>query len=63
MWDRCTLTILMGPSAGRLSDYHDRAPVILEAAEWMRWLDPAQEAAELLALARPEGFEILLPLS
>lgn len=67
LWERCTtpdagevasFTILTGPSAGRLSDYHDRAPVILEPAEWGRWLDPAQDAAELMASVRPDRFEI-----
>lgn len=67
IWDRCTtldagefasFTILTGPSAGRLADYHDRAPVILEPEEWSRWLDPAQDAGELLAAVRPERFEV-----
>lgn len=67
LWDRCTtpdagevssFTIMTGPSDGWLSDYHDRAPVILEPSEWMRWLDPAQDAAELMAAVRPDRFEI-----
>lgn len=67
LWDRCStpdagdfgsFTILTGPSAGWLSDYHDRAPVILEPAEWAAWLDPAQDAGELIAAVRPERFEI-----
>lgn len=67
LWDLCStpdagevasFTILTGPSAGWLSDYHDRAPVILEPAEWGRWLDPAQDAAELMASVRPDRFEI-----
>jgi len=67
IWDRCTtpdagefasFTILTGPSAGRLADYHDRAPVILEPDEWSRWLDPAQDAGELMAAVRPERFEV-----
>jgi putative SOS response-associated peptidase YedK len=48
---------MTGPSAGWLADYHDRAPVILEPAEWSMWLDPAQDAGELLAAVRPERFE------
>lgn len=33
---------------------HDRMPVILRPADFARWLDPAQPAAELLAPA-PAG--------
>jgi putative SOS response-associated peptidase YedK len=67
IWDQCStpdagdfasFTILTGPSAGQLAGYHDRAPVILEPDEWPRWLDPEQDAAELLAAVRPERFEI-----
>lgn len=67
IWDRCSttdagdfasFTILTGPSAGHLGDYHDRAPVILEPEEWTRWLDTDQDAAELLSAVRPERFEI-----
>lgn len=67
LWDRCTtpdagevasFTILTCPSAGWLSRYHDRAPVILEEAEWSSWLDPEQDAEELLADVRPDRFEL-----
>jgi putative SOS response-associated peptidase YedK len=67
LWDRCTtpdagevtsFTILTGPSAGWLVDYHDRAPVILEPEEWSAWLDPSHDAGELLAATRPERFEV-----
>lgn len=67
LWDRCTtpdagevasFTIMTGPSAGHLADYHDRAPVILEPNEWSAWLDPAQDARELMAAVRPERFEV-----
>lgn len=70
LWDRCTtpdagevrsFTILTGPSAGWLSDYHDRAPVILEPEEWGAWLDPAQDADGLLKSVRPERFELRAP--
>ena len=43
-----------GRALGRLADFHDRAPVILEPDEWSRWLDPAQDAAAV----RPERFKI-----
>ena len=61
LWDRCTasdvgevasFTIMTGPSAGKLADYHTRAPVILEPEEWADWLDPARDAA---AFSRPSG--------
>lgn len=67
LWDRCetpdagvitSFAILTGPSAGMLGEYHDRAPVILEPADWGVWLDPSQDAGELLAAVRPERFEV-----
>jgi putative SOS response-associated peptidase YedK len=67
LWDRCTasdagevssFTIMTGPSAGWLGDYHDRAPVILEPGEWHQWLDPSQDAAGVLAAVRPDRFEL-----
>jgi putative SOS response-associated peptidase YedK len=51
-------TIMTGTSAGWLADYHDRAPVILEPDEWSAWLDPKQDAGELMAAVRPERLEI-----
>ena len=67
MWDRAetpdagevrSFTILTGPSAGHLGDYHDRAPVILEPGEFPIWLDPAQDAKALIDAVRPDRFEI-----
>jgi putative SOS response-associated peptidase YedK len=67
LWDKCStpdageltsFTIMTGPSAGWLGDYHDRAPVILEPEEWAVWLDPAQDAAELLGAVRAERFSL-----
>ena len=67
LWDRCTtpdagdvtsFTIMTGPSAGWLADYHDRAPVILEPEEWSAWLNPSLPAGELIAAVRPERFEV-----
>ena len=67
LWDRCTtpdagefssFTILTGPSAGWLTDFHSRAPVILEEDEWTTWLDPSADAARLFGSARPERFEL-----
>ena len=53
-----SFTILTGPSAGWLSEFHDRAPVILEADEWSAWLDPPADADALLKSVRPERFEL-----
>ena len=67
MWDRVTtpdageigsFTILTGPSAGWLGDYHDRSPVILEASEWGDWLEVSRDPAEIIAAVRPERFEV-----
>lgn len=67
MWDRVTtpdagevssFTILTGPSAGMLSDFHDRAPVILEPAEWGMWLDPSHDPVDVIAAVRPERFAV-----
>jgi len=66
MWDRCvtpdagevtSFTILTGPSAGWLAEFHRRAPVILEEPEWPVWMDPAADARPLLKAVRPERFE------
>jgi len=66
IWDRCaapdvgefgSFTILTGASSGWLSDYHDRAPVILEPDEWGAWLDPAQDPQPLFEAVRSERFE------
>lgn len=67
IWGPCRTTdegeiksfaIFTGPSAGWLSEYHDRAPVILEPDEWANWLDPSQDAVRLLKAARPDRFEL-----
>lgn len=67
LWDRCTtsdegelasFTILTGRSDGWLADYHSRAPVILEPAEWSTWLDPAADAEALVKAVRPDRFEV-----
>jgi putative SOS response-associated peptidase YedK len=67
LWDRCatpdagevaSFTIMTGPSAGDLAEHHDRAPAVLEPADWGVWLDPAQDPAALLAAVRPERFAV-----
>jgi putative SOS response-associated peptidase YedK len=67
LWDRCktsdmgeiaSFTIMTGPSAGSLSAYHSRAPVILDPDDWMLWLDPARDASPLFGAVRPERFDV-----
>ena len=67
LWDRCStpdagdvtsFTIMTGPSHGWLSEFHDRAPAILEADEWRTWLDPSADAEALLRAVRPDRFEL-----
>ncbi|HXA39647.1 MAG TPA: SOS response-associated peptidase [Phenylobacterium sp.] len=53
-----SFAIFTGPSGGWLSDYHDRAPVILEPDEWSTWLDSPQGTVELMKSVRPERFEV-----
>jgi len=36
-----------------MAPIHDRMPVVLERAEWERWLDPATDLSEVEALLRP----------
>jgi putative SOS response-associated peptidase YedK len=53
--DSCTiLTTAAGPDT---EAYHDRAPLLVPAGEWSRWLDPAVDAAHVadLLLAAPAG--------
>ena len=67
LWDRCTtpdagdvssFSIMTGPSAGWLTTYHDRAPVILEPEDWEQWLDSTRDAQALLESVRPDRFEL-----
>ena len=67
LYDRCTtedegevqsFTILTGPSSGWLADYHSRAPVILDEADFPVWMDPTLDAADLMYALRPERFEL-----
>lgn len=65
IWDHCetpdagpvtSFTILTTPSQGWLTEFHTRAPVILEPADWAGWLDAAQDAGPLMAAVRPDRF-------
>lgn len=53
-----SFTILTGPGAGWLLDYHTRAPVILDVDDFARWLGPADGAAQLLHDVGPERFTL-----
>lgn len=67
LWDRvqtsdagevASFTILTGSSEGKLADYHDRAPRILEPEDWASWLDTSVDPDPLLARVDPERFEV-----
>ncbi len=67
IWDRCmtpdegevaSFTILTGPSAGWLTDYHTRAPVILESDEIASWVDLDRDPAALIEAVRPDRFAL-----
>jgi len=67
LWDRVTtpdagefasFTILTGPSDGWLSDYHDRAPMILEPEDFTLWLDPASDHSRFMDVVRAHRFEL-----
>ncbi len=53
-----SFTILSGPSSGLLSQYHLRAPVILEPADFPIWMDPSNDATEVMAAVRPDRFAV-----
>ncbi len=45
-----TCTIITTDAVGELAEIHDRMPLVLDEADWDRWLDPDQPAdADLLA--------------
>ena len=67
IWDRAqttdagevtSFTILTGASSGWLSDYHDRAPLILEPEELGRWVMPGDDAAWMPSPDRADRFEV-----
>ena len=51
-------TIISQPAGAPLNGYHDRAPVVLVAQHWARWLDPAAEVMELLGPESVDRFVI-----
>jgi len=56
--EACTmLTVEPGPD---VAPYHNRQIVVLDRAEWGRWLDPAVPAAQVLRPSPPGTFEVAL---
>ena len=56
-----TFTIVTTAAEPGLDRIHDRQPLVLERADWSRWLDPEltdlEEVSGMLALAQPGRFE------
>ncbi|MGL4743547.1 MAG: SOS response-associated peptidase [Dermatophilaceae bacterium] len=50
-----TFTVLTGPAEPGLDRIHDRQPLVLDPAEWARWLDPGTGAAGILDLLAPHA--------
>ena len=56
-----TFTIVTTSANATLAPIHDRMPVILTAADWGAWLDPAaSDPASLLGLLRPARDDLLI---
>ena len=49
-----TCTIITTDAVGQLAEIHDRMPLIVEEADWDRWLDPDEPAAADLLGAPPD---------
>ncbi|WP_167105117.1 SOS response-associated peptidase [Mycobacterium sp. DL592] len=49
-----TCTIITTDAVGQLAEIHDRMPLIVEEADWDRWLDPDEPAAADLLVAPPD---------
>jgi putative SOS response-associated peptidase YedK len=54
-----TTTIVTGPAPADLRMVHDRAPVVLPADTWRRWLDPA--VADVDGVLRPTPTGVVVP--
>ena len=50
-----TFTIVTGPAEPGLDRIHDRQPMVLDPADWERWLDPGVGAADALGLLAPHA--------
>ncbi len=53
-----SFTLLTHPSSGLLAAHHDRAPIVLERDDWMRWLDVTRDPARLFAPDPGERFQV-----
>jgi putative SOS response-associated peptidase YedK len=60
-----TFTIITGPAEPGLDRIHERQPLVLDPAEWARWLDPGVAAPDVLDLLepRPAGRFTAYPVS
>lgn len=67
IWDRvmtsdegeiASFTIITSESEGWLTDYHSRAPMILEPEDWGTWLDPSNDTEAMMRAVRSERFEL-----
>lgn len=52
-----TCSVLTTDSVGRLTDIHDRMPLLMEPDKWERWLDP--DADDVSDLLRPPSLELV----
>jgi putative SOS response-associated peptidase YedK len=48
-----SVAVLTGAAEGHLAQVHDRAPVVVDAAQWTRWLDPDERFERIRPLLRP----------
>ena len=48
-----SVAILTGAADAELARVHDRAPVVIERADWRRWADPDSDPQDVRALLRP----------
>lgn len=52
-----TCSVLTTDAVGRLTDIHDRMPLVMAPEEWDRWLDP--DADDVTDLLRPPSLELV----
>ena len=43
-----SMTIITAPAVGRMTQIHDRMPLVLPASEWAAWLDPGIDPTPML---------------
>lgn len=68
LWDRWSgpggpvesCTIVTTDANAQVAPLHDRMPVLLDRADYERWLDPAARPADLSSLLRPWRGELLV---